>query len=95
MKLEKLEPGMVVWDVRKHNMGNTTVKTVSVYQVSIIEVNKEEGWFIYSWNGNNPRKGYEGQTAKFKKNKPVTIRSQMGYARLATREEIKAMKEQS
>ncbi|WP_312740480.1 hypothetical protein [Cedecea neteri] len=93
MKLGKLEPGMVVWDVRKHNMGNTTVKTVSVYQVSIIEVNKDEGWFIFSWNGNKPQKGYEGAAAKLKKNKPITIRSPMGYSRLATREEIKAMKE--
>lgn len=92
MKIEKMEPGMTVWSVRKHNMGNTTIKTVSVYKVSIIEVNKEEKWFTYSWNGNKEQKGGERSASQLKKNKPITIRGPMGNHRLATREEIKEMK---
>ena len=38
MKLSSLKPGMIVYDVRRHRMGNTTVMTHSVYEVHIIEV---------------------------------------------------------
>ena len=92
MKLSSLKPGMTVWSVRKHLMGNTTIKTISVYEVNIIEVNHDEGWFTYSWNGNSVQKGHDHTASQFKKNKPVTIRCSMGYRRLATRAEIQEMK---
>lgn len=92
MKLKSLKPGMTVWLVRKHLMGNTTLKTISIYEVNIIDVNQKEGWFTYTWNGNAEQKGREHTASQFKKNKPVTIRCAMGHRRLATREEIKEMK---
>lgn len=45
-----------------------------------------------SWNGNAVERFYERQYSKWKETKPITITSLMGRKRLATREEIKAMK---
>lgn len=92
IKFEKLKEGMTLWTVSKHKMGNTTMRTVSVHTVKIISIDEQERSFIYSWNGNRPERGREWQLKNFKTKEPVLIRSAMGYSRLATREEIKAMK---
>lgn len=91
MKFEKLQPGMTVYDVGRHKMGNTTLTTVSVWSVRIISVDAEKRSVVASWNSNAPRTFYENATSKWKAQKPVVVRSGMG-ARLATREELKAMK---
>lgn len=83
MKLSSLKPGMVVYDVQRHRMGNTTVMTHSVYKVQVLEVN--DNHIVASWNGNSPTKYFEGGVARLKKNEPVMIRSAMGYSRPATR----------
>jgi hypothetical protein len=93
IKFEKLKEGMTLYTVSKHKMGNTTINTVSVHTVKIISIDEHERSFVYSWNGNAPEKGREWQLKNFKVKEPVLIRGRMGYARLATREEIKAMKE--
>lgn len=38
MKISQLEVGMSVWSVSRVNMGNTTLKTVVVHPVVIVEV---------------------------------------------------------
>lgn len=93
IKFEKLKEGMTLWTVSKHKMGNTTISTVSVHAVKIISVDEHERSFVYSWNGNSPQQGREWQLKQFKIKEPILIRSRMGYARLATRAEIAAMKE--
>jgi hypothetical protein len=92
MKFEKLKPGMVLYDVGTHRMGNTTIRTVSVWPVRIISVDTEKRRCVASWNGNSPQTCFEGQISKWREKEPLLIRSRMGYARLATREEIKAAK---
>lgn len=90
MKLESLKPGMVVYDVAKTRMGNTSLRTVSVWPVSIHETG--DGFVIASWNNNAARKYGRHDVARWRKSKPVTVPTMMGGCRLATREEIAAMK---
>lgn len=90
MKLTSLKPGMVVYDVQRHRMGNTTLITHSVYKVEIFEVH--DNHIVASWNGNPRQKFFESGVEKFRKNEPVMIRSAMGYARPATRAEKEELK---
>jgi hypothetical protein len=89
MKLETLQPGQIVYDVGRHKMGNTSITTVTIWNVHIIEVNVEARYVIASWNG-NPRCRYsESQVKKWRAKKPMLIKTGIGQ-RLATREELKA-----
>ena len=93
MKISSLRPGVPVWTINKHRMGNTTIMTISVFEVKIISVAEDGNSFVYSVNGNPERTGYENTATGFRKSKPVTVTSRMGYKRLATREEINKLKE--
>ncbi|MCW0399243.1 hypothetical protein ACQHIH_21720 (plasmid) [Xanthomonas sontii] len=92
MKIEKLQPGQVVYDVGKTRMGNTTLTTVSVWPVTIVSVDLERGTVIARWNGNSERKYRASQIAKWRTSKPLLIKSGFGIMRLATRAEISAHK---
>lgn len=93
MKFEKLKPGMVVYDVGRTKMGNTTMSTVSVWQVAIKEIDAERRRVLASWNCNAPRYYYENSISKWREKEPMLIRSEFGSRRLATREEKKAARE--
>ena len=93
MKLESLKPGMVVYDVGTYRMGNTTMRSVGVWPVRIVEIDMEKRIVVASWNGNPPKRFVSSEATRWRKNEPLIIRSPMGRARLATREEIKAAKE--
>jgi len=87
MKISSLKPGMTVYDVGRHKMGNTTISTVTVWAVRIVSVDIENETAIASWNGNSA-KSFRGRViSKWRKNKPVLTRGPLGNARLATREE--------
>jgi len=93
VKFEKLKPGMTVYDVHSHKMGNTSIKTVGIWNVSIIEVDLSRRTVLASWNGNTPRTYSEQSARKWRANKPLLIRGAFGSCRLATREEVKTHKE--
>ena len=90
MKFEKLKPGMVVYDVHRHKMGNTTMSTVGVWTVRIESVDHEAKRVVASWNGNRAKTFFYGDAMKWREKEPVLIRGVFGSARLATREELKA-----
>lgn len=81
----------MVYDVQRQRMGNTSMRTTSVFRVHIREIDPEGNWVVASWNGNAYRKFYKGSVAKWKENKPILIRSSFGSHRVATREELKAI----
>ena len=95
MKLEKLKPGMVVYDVGRSKMGNTTIRTVGVWRVRIVSVDMDTRRVMASWNSNPPKTFYPREVAKWREKEPLLIRSAFGRARLATREEIKAFRQQA
>ena len=91
-KLNKLTPGQILWDIQKHCMGNTTVRTTSLYKVKVLEVHEDHA--VVSWNGNAARKWSGSDVSKLRTKKPIMISTWQGAgSRLATREEIKAMKQ--
>ena len=84
ISITKLKPGMVVYDAHSQKMGNTTMRTMGVWPVKIVEVH--ENSVIASWNGNAPRK-YYGTKFPWRANKPKLVKCGFGY-RLAKRGEI-------
>lgn len=94
MKFEKIKPGMTLYDVGSHGMGNTTIRTMSVWPVVVVSVDADSRSMMASWNGNKPRRYYEHAIKKLREKKPLMISTWGGAgSRLATREEIKAHKE--
>lgn len=91
MKIENLKEGQVVYSLSRHKMGNTTMRTTSVHELQIKRVDALKGTVMASWNHNEPRLFFKNSWSKWRKGKPILISS--GWSqRLATREEIKAMK---
>lgn len=88
MQIDKLAPGMVVFDVGRAKMGNTSRSTVAVWPVQIIAVDLEKRTVQASWNNNPPRTFSEKSWKKWRKDKPLLVELLFGSYRLATREEI-------
>lgn len=99
MKIDKLKVGQTVFSVEKRDTrilsmskSKKPLKTIAVYDVYITEINVDEGYVIARWNGNEGKKFYENSIAKWKKEKPMTIKEGFGIIRLATKEERDAAK---
>ena len=97
MKIEQLQPGQTVYNVMRRRMGNTTRYSMDVFAIKVIEVHPlatsvMSPYVMASWNGNRPRHYRKSEISKWKKDKPITITGAFGSTRLATREEIKAIK---
>lgn len=98
MKLERMKPGQIVYDVQRRRMGNTLLSTIAVYEVRILEVHISpqgggSSYALASWNHNRPEKYYRGAAERWKPKPPILIETgMMGQKRRATREEIAAMK---
>jgi hypothetical protein len=88
MKLEKLKSGMTVYDVGRNKMGNTTISTVVVWHVQILDVNFSERSVVASWNSNPERKYRESAWSKWRIKKPQLIRMALGNQRVARRGEL-------
>lgn len=88
MKIEKLAAGMTVFDVGRTKMGNTTLKTVSVWPVFIESVDLEKRTVKARWNGNAAKTFHEHNWKKWRETQPLLVGSLFGPKRLATREEI-------
>ena len=68
--INRLKPGQVVYEIRRQRMGNTTVSCGNLYKVKIIEVNKEKGYVIASWNSNIPEKFTERDIKHWRVSEP-------------------------
>lgn len=92
MKLEKLQPGQIVFDVHSYRMGNTTMRTMGCWSVRIVAVDLERGTVRASWNHNDITTYYQRSWSKWREKKPLMMPVGSYGKRLATREEIKAHK---
>jgi hypothetical protein len=88
--ISNLTSGQVCFTVRRQKMGNTTLSTIAVHTVKVLEVH--EDYVLASWNGNTPRRYHRAQVAKWKVKAPVLCSGSGGRRRLATRAEQAAMK---
>ena len=93
MKLERIEVGATVYDVGRRKMGNTTMKTVCVWPVRVIEVDLTARTVKAAWNFNPARIYTEREFSKWRAEKPMLVGSITGKKRLATAEERKAARE--
>ena len=88
MTFDKLKPGMIVYDVQRYRMGNTTLRSVGVWKVRIISVDVETKTVIASWNHNRPEKYRRRVWEKWRLKEPKLIDTGFcGQQRLARRGE--------
>ena len=92
MNIENLKPDMIVFDAHSHRVGNTTMRTWGVWEVRIIEIDPEMRWVRASWNGNEPKRFYGRAITKWRKNRPVIVKSMPFIYRLQTPAEKRASK---
>ena len=93
MKFEKIKPGMLVYDVGRQKLGNTTLSTVAVWSVKIISVDAENRTVEASWNYNPARTYSERDYKKWRAAKPILVPVGIfGGKRLATKDETQAAK---
>lgn len=69
MKLEKMQPGMVLWDRHRTKMGNTTMSRMGEWPVRIVSVDLERGGAMVSWNNNPARWSPRRHVEKYKKSR--------------------------
>lgn len=95
MKISKLTVGQRVFDIQRRKMGNTTISSTDVFYVTVREIDPEGRWVLASWNGNTPEKFRERTFSKWREKEPMLVKGAFGSTRLATREELKAIREQA
>lgn len=88
MKLERLKPGMIVYDVQRVRMGNTKLRSTCVYGVRVISVDAERKVVTASWNGNIAREFWAATWSKWRLKKPKLVDTGFcGQKRLARKGE--------
>lgn len=95
MTIDKLHPGLVVYDVGKTKLGNTSIRTTSVWSVHIVSVNKEKKTVEARWNNNPPQIFPQRRWSKWRLQRPILIPSGFGGYRLANKAEIAAIKKKA
>ncbi len=90
MRLAKLIPGTVVYEVVRYRMGNTTLTTVGTIPIEVLDVDPATGRVRASRNGNTPRIFFERSWKKWRATRPMLVDCGMGRKRLATRAERQA-----
>lgn len=88
MKIEKLQPGMTVYDVGRNKMGNTTLSTVRVWRVHIVSVDVEARKVVASWNSNQSKIYTEQTWSKWRAKRPQLVTMPLGNRRIARRGEV-------
>lgn len=88
MQIEKLKPGMVVYDVGMYTMGNTKIKSVAIWSVFVQSVDIDAGVVVASWNSNTPKRYYQSSWSKWRIKKPQLVSLGFGRYRLAKRGEV-------
>ncbi len=63
-----LKPGDVVYDVHSERAGNTTMRRMGCWHVTIVEVHGDH--VIASWNGNPARHYGRAAVAKWRRSRP-------------------------
>lgn len=59
IKFEKIVPGMILFDIHSHKMGNTNLRELGKWDVKVISIDAEARTVVVSWNGNRPEVYYE------------------------------------
>lgn len=76
IKFEKITAGMVLLDVRREKMGNTTMSQWGEWPVRIISVDREKRTARVSWNHNPEETYYQRDLERLYVKKPKGLRDQ-------------------
>lgn len=66
-KFETIQVGDRLFDCRKQQMGNTTIRKMVCWAVDVKEIYPEKRAALCSWNGNTPRMYYERALKKLRR----------------------------
>ena len=91
--IKNLKVGQTIYKTYKEKMGNTTISTTRVSQVTIKSIDLIEGRIKYNLHGEE-RSMSEFRIKQYRVSKPILIEGFTGSYRVATKEEIKKMKEE-
>lgn len=92
MTIDKLKPGMTVYELGSHGVGHTTMRSKATWPVKIVSIDPNKRVVVASWNG-NPEKTYSERTwSKWRLERPVLITQGFNQSRLATQTEKAAIK---
>lgn len=86
-QLSKIKPGQTLYTVSRGRLGNTTLRTVRVHTVRVVEVDLVGGYVLASWNSNTAKKYGIREVSTWKVSEPVTVEGFFGSRRLAKRDE--------
>jgi hypothetical protein len=78
IKWQTVKAGDVLYDARRTKMGNTTMSTLSVWEVRIIEIDHAAGAALVSWNGNPPKRYSSREVVRLRRSKPKTRETRSG-----------------
>jgi hypothetical protein len=73
IKFEKIQPGMILYDVRKSGVRFSGRKW-DVWSVRVFEVDQEKRRVFASWNGNAPHWIYERAVTKYRATNPNEVK---------------------
>lgn len=76
IKLEKVTPGMLLMDVHREKMGNTTMSQWGLWPVQVLEVDLPGNRALVRWNHNPPRWWTRRMVEKLYTKEPKAYRDQ-------------------
>lgn len=95
-QVHKLVPGQTVYQIKSYGMGNTTRRTLGVYEVRIIDIVRSEDGDVLcanaSWNGNTPTRYSRSSLRDLFLKPPDLVSMTSGGQRRMTRAERAAIK---
>ena len=68
---DRIKPGDVLYDARRVQMGNTTMRRLACWKVLVISVDREKRTADCSWNSNPVRTYREAWLGKLRRSRPA------------------------
>lgn len=93
MDISKIKPGQILYSVERTGVGNTMLRTTSVFRVEITDVDPDHKAFWAKWNG-NPKRRYFRVPNTWRAKKPTLVDNRL-TSRLAHRGEAGDLVEKS
>lgn len=75
---DAIKAGDVLYDVGTVRMGNTSMRSIVVWRVTIKEIDRERRIALASWNGNTAKWWTEARLKKLRRSPPKTKQSITG-----------------
>lgn len=82
IKFEKIVAGMRLYDLHSERMGSTTMRSMGVWFVDVLEVDVAQRRALVSWNGNKPEWKSAHTLTRYRAKRPELVTNGMGQQRL-------------